>query len=149
MFSIPMPDAVSSFGRIGAWVVSIGLLVMGMASLLAAASLIRPATNPMSMAAPRFQVSMLFGTLLAAFLLLLSEVAARRWAAPAGGWRWGWFLIAAPFLLLGVPLLLGGLGGSGSLHRRTVGFRLGIGGIYVMFGLASVRAALAGMRRRS
>ena len=144
-----MPADGRSFGRFGAWVVSVGLLVMGMAALLAASSLLRPATNPMSLAAPRFQVSMLFGTLLAALLLILSEVAARRWSAPAGGWRWGWFLIAAPFLLIGTPLLLGGLGGGGSLHRRTVGFRLGMGGIYVLFGLASVRAALAGVRRRS
>jgi hypothetical protein len=82
-----MPDAGNSFGRLGAWVVSVGLLMMGIASLLAASSLLRPATHPMSLAAPRFQVSMLFGTLFAAFLLILSEVAARRWSAPAGGWR--------------------------------------------------------------
>jgi hypothetical protein len=127
---------------------SITLLMLGMATVLASASLLMPATNPVSVTAPRFQASVLLGTMLGGFLLLVSEVVARRWSAPAGGWRWAWFLIGALFLVLGTPLLFSGLGGESPLHRRTVGFRLGMGGIYVMFGFASLRAAVAGVRGR-
>jgi len=133
--------------RIGAWTVSVGLLVLGMAALLGSASLLRPATNPISDAAERFQADVIVGTAVAAALLLLSEMAARRWSAPARGWKAGWFLVGALFLVLGTPLLLDALQEGGPLGRRTLRFRLGMGGLYVALGVASCVVAAA--RRRS
>ena len=100
-------------------------------------SLLRPATNPVSEAAPQFQVSILQGTALAAVLFFLAEAVAWRWSAPAGGWRWGWLLIGASFLLLGAPLVGGILIEEATpLALRTRGFRLGIGGLWAALGLA-------------
>lgn len=111
--------------------------MLGLVSFLGAASLLHPATNPVSDAAPRFQASVFQGTAMAVLLLVLSEVAARRWSAPAGGWRWGWLPIGAFFLLLGAPLLLGALLEDATpLAARTRGFRLAIGGLWVALGLA-------------
>jgi len=132
--------------RFVAWVVSVFLLVLGMGVLLASASLLLPATNPMSDAAPRFQSSMLVGTLVAAGLLLLSEAAARRLSAPARGWKAGWFLVGALFFWLGTPLAMSALEG-GTLARRTLRFRLGMGGLYLALGIASCAGALASRAR--
>ena len=133
--------------RVAAWAVSIGLLALGVMTLLTATSLLRPATNPISGAAPRFQASVIEGTLIAAALLLLSEIAARRWSAPAGGWKAGWFLIGALFLVLGLPLVLDAMQEETPLSRNTRGFRLGLGGLYVALGIASGAAAWASRRR--
>jgi hypothetical protein len=43
--------------RAVAWALSVGLLALGVLALLTSVSLLRPATNPMSDAAPRFQAS--------------------------------------------------------------------------------------------
>lgn len=121
----------------GAWALSLASLVAGLVSALGSVSLLRPATNPVSDAAPGFQASVFQGTAVAVLLLVVSEAAARRWSAPAGGWRWGWFPIGASFLLLGAPLLLGALLEDATrLAARTRGFRLGIGGLWVALGLA-------------
>jgi hypothetical protein len=133
--------------RLAAWAVSGALLALGMASLLASESFLRPATNPMSDAAPRFQAAMLQGTLLAALLLVLSELAARRWSAPAGGWKAGWFLVGAVFLILGTPLFLSVFEEATALSRRTSTFRLGMGGLYLALGIAA--CAVAAVRRGS
>jgi hypothetical protein len=121
--------------RFGAWMVSVGCLVLGIVSFLGASSLLRPATNPMSDAAGGFQASLFQGTALAAVLFFIAEVAASRWSAPAGGWRWAWVMIGALFLLLGVPLLVEALADTGPLGARTRPFRLGIGGLWVALGI--------------
>ena len=133
--------------RLGAWAVSLALLLMGIMTLLGASSLLRPATNPMGEASQRFQASLLQGTLVAVALLVLSEIAARRWSVPAGGWKAGWFLIGGVFLTLGLPLVLDAMQEETTLSRKTRGFRLGTGGLYVALGFASGVVALASRRR--
>lgn len=123
--------------RVCAWASSVGLLVLGLVSFLGAMSLLHPATNPVSEAAPQFQASVFQGTALAAVLFFLAEAVAWRWSAPAGGWRWGWLAIGASFLLLGAPLVWGALLEEATpLALRTRGFRLGIGGLWAALGLA-------------
>jgi len=142
--------------RFVAWAVSVTLLVLGMGVLLASASLLKPATNPISDAAPRFQSSVLVGTLVAALLLLLSEAAARRLSAPPRGWKAGWFMVGAVFFFLGAPLVMGTLEGvalsreypaAWTLVRRTLRFRLGMGGLYLALGIASCAGAVASLAR--
>ena len=73
--------------RFAAWAASLAFLTAGLVSALGAMSLLRPATNPVSEAAPGFQASVVQGTALAAVLFFLAEAVAWRWSAPAGGWR--------------------------------------------------------------
>lgn len=136
---------------------SVALFGLGMAVLTASASLLMPATNPVSDAAPRFQSSMLAGTLLAALLLGLSEVAARWLWGPARGWYAAWVVAGAAFLFLGAPLVVGALEGvalsreypaASALARRTLGFGLGLGALYLALGIASVALAWRRWRPR-
>ena len=133
--------------RVGAWVTSAGLLALGIWMLMGSVAFLRPATNPIGDAAPDFQTDVILGTLVAVGILILSELAARRWSAPAGGWRWGWFLIGGEFLILGTPLLLeAALEDSTPLAERTRAFRLAIGGLWVALGIAA--CAVPAARRR-
>jgi hypothetical protein len=111
-------------------------LVLGLFSFLGAVSFLRPATNPVSDAAPQFQASVFQGTALAAVFFFLAEVVAWRRSAPAGGWTWGWLLVGTFFLLVGVPVLFEALRDTSPLGLRTRGFRLGIGGLWLALGLA-------------
>ena len=139
-----MTGSSGSGARIGTWASSVGLLVMGLVSFFGAVGLLRPATNPISDAAPRFQASVYQGTALAAVFFFLAEAVASRWSAPAGGWRWGWLLIGASFLLLGAPLVWGALLEEATpLALRTRGFRLGIGGLWLALGLAGCAVPFA------
>jgi hypothetical protein len=122
--------------RLGAWTISIACLALGIVSFLGAISLLRPATNPVSDAAAGFQAGVFQGTALAAVLFFFAEVAAWRWSAPAGGWRWAWLVIGAFFLLLGGSLLVEALPDQSPLGGRTRGFRLGIGGLWTALGIA-------------
>jgi hypothetical protein len=122
--------------RFAAWAASIAFLTAGLVSALGAMSLLRPATNPMSEAAPGFQASVFQGTALAALLFFLAEAVASRWSAPEGGWSWGWVAIGSLFLLVGAAVLLEALLDSTALAGRTHGFRLGIGGLWAALGLA-------------
>ena len=122
--------------RVAAWAASIAFLTAGLVYALGAVSLLRPATNPMSEAAPQFQASAFQGTALAAILFFLAEAVASRWSAPEGGWRWGWVAIGSFFLLVGAPLLFGALQDSTPIAGGVRGFRLGIGGLWVALGLA-------------
>ena len=110
--------------------------MLGLVSWLGSISLVRPATNPISDAAPQFQASVFQGTALAAVLFFLAEAVAWRWSAPAGGWRWGWLAIGAVFVLLGTPLLFGALQDSGPLGGRTRSFRMGLGALWLALGMA-------------
>ena len=122
--------------RLAAWTVSLAFLVGGLVCALGAVSLLRPATNPIGDAAPQFQAGIFQATALAAVFFFLAEVVASRWSAPAGGWMWGWLLVGAFFLLVGVPVLFEALQDSSPLGLRTRGFRLGIGGLWMALGLA-------------
>jgi len=121
--------------RFAAWAASVAFLAGGLVSALGAVSVLRPATNPISDAAPQFQAGVFQGTALAAVFFFLAEAVASRWSAPAGGWTWGWLLVGAFFLLVGVPVLFEALQDSSPLGLRTRGFRLGIGGLWLALGL--------------
>ncbi len=135
--------------RFAAWTVSLAFLVGGLACALGAVSLTHPATNPVSNAAGRFKASVFQGTALGVLLLFLAEVAARRWSAPAGGWRWAWLLIGAFFLLLGVPLLVAALRDATPLGVRIQSFRLGLGALWLALGIASCAIPLVRRRPRA
>ena len=131
-----------------AWAVSISLMLMGLVSVLFASSLTRPATNPMSDAAPLFQANMIQGTLAAAIFFVLAEAAARRWSAPVGGWKAWWLLVSALFLMPGTPLLVSAFEAATPLSRRTVVFRFVMGAIDFVLGMAALSAAAATRFRR-
>jgi hypothetical protein len=117
--------------------------VAGLAAALASTSFLNPATNPVSDAAAGFQAGVFQATAAAVVLFLVSEAAARRWSAPAGGWRWGWLVIGALFLILGTSLVLGAtLEEASPLAERTRAFRLGIGGLWMALGLAGCALAV-------
>lgn len=129
--------------RFAAWAASIAFLMAGLVSALGAMSLLRPATNPVSEAAPGFQASVFQGTALAAVLFFLAEAVAWRWSAPAGGWRWGWLAIGAFFVVLGAPLLFQALQDASPLGGRTRSFRMGIGALWLALGIAGCALPLA------
>jgi hypothetical protein len=128
------------------------LFGLGVLSLLYSTSLLMPATNPVSDAAPAFRRDAWTATASGVGLLALAAALAR--PSSSLSWRLAWaaagFLILAPGALLLASVAAAWLGIEGAPSRSTAtSFTLSFGAAHAVLGAACLLLAWARRRPRS